>query len=66
MYWANCLGSTEPRGAIESIVVGFERIRNHQVIVSAKLYPKRQFVAEIVAVVQEAAMLYEKPARVHA
>lgn len=60
------LGRTEPRVAIESIVVGFERIRNHQVIVSAKLYPKRQFVAEIVAVVQEAAMLDEKPASVHA
>ena len=60
------LGRTEPRVAIESIVVGFERIRNDQVILSAKLHPKRQFVAKIVAVVQETAVLDEKSARVHA
>ncbi|HLH49922.1 MAG TPA: polysaccharide deacetylase family protein, partial [Roseiarcus sp.] len=52
------------RLGVEAIVIGFVRGRDHQMAAAADLDPERQFVAEIVAIIEEAAMLDQQPARV--
>src|SRR5579883_59536 len=60
------VGGAEAGVAVETVVVGFERIGDDEVIVIAHANPEGQLVAEIVAVVPEAAMLDQEPARIDA
>src|SRR5271156_2923944 len=52
--------------AVEPVVVGLQRIWDHQMMAVAEFHPERQFVAEIVTVVEEAAVLDQEPPRVYA
>ena len=54
----------ESRIAVEAVVVGLEGARNHEVVSPAELDPERKLVTQIVAVVQEAAVLDQQPTRV--
>jgi hypothetical protein len=47
---------------VEAVVIGFEREGNHQMIAARMFHPERQFIAEVVAVIQEAAVLDHEPA----
>src|ERR1700685_2609461 len=58
------VGGAEARIAVETVVVGLIGARDHEMVAAAGFDPERQFVAEIVAIVEEAAVLDEKPPRI--
>src|SRR5579872_4617278 len=60
------IGGAEAGIAVETVVVGLERIGNDEMSAAADLDPEGQLVAEIVAIVRKAAMLDQKSARVDA
>ena len=55
---------SEARIAVEAVVVGLEGAWDHEMVLPAELDPERQLVAQIVAVVEEAAMLDQQPPRI--